>query len=124
MDAALADATAVVHVGFLVFVVVGGFVALRWRWVVAPHLMAAAWGLAITVFGFECPLTAVENRFRNRAGEGDLPGGFIDTYIEGVLYPQQYVEEARLAVAIVVLTSYALHVRQLVRRPEQVTPRA
>lgn len=122
MDAALADATAVVHVGFLVFVVVGGFLALRWRWVLVPHLVAAAWGLAITVFGFECPLTAVENHFRNRAGDGDLPGGFIDTYIEGVIYPQQYVEEARLAAAVVVLVSYALLVRQLARR-STVTPR-
>lgn len=122
MDAALADATAVVHVGFLVFVVVGGFLALRWRWVLVPHLVAAAWGLAITVFGFECPLTAVENHFRNRTGDGDLPGGFIDTYIEGVIYPQQYVEEARLAAAVVVLVSYALLVRQLARR-STVTPR-
>lgn len=116
MDAALADATAVVHFAFLVFVVVGGFVALRWRWVLVPHLAAAAWGLMITLFSWECPLTAVENHFRNRAGEGDLPGGFIDTYVEGVIYPQQYVEEARAAVAVVVLVSYALLARQVVRR--------
>jgi hypothetical protein len=32
--------------------------------------------------------------------------GFIDTYIEGVLYPERFVEEVRLAAAAVVVISW------------------
>ena len=102
----LADATMVVHFAFVAFVVVGGFLAWRWPWVIVPHLVAAGWGLLITVFSLACPLTPVEDRFRRLAGERGLPSGFIDTYIEGVLYPQQYVEEVRAAVAVVIAVSW------------------
>jgi len=102
----LASAVTVLHFGFLAFVVLGGFVAWRWRWVIVPHLAAAAWGGLITVFSIECPLTDVENELRRRAGDGDLPGGFIDTYVEGVLYPERYVDEARALAAAVIVASW------------------
>ncbi len=115
----LADAVAVVHFAFLVFVVVGGFVALRWRWVLWPHLVAAAWGAVIVVFGVNCPLTHLENMLRERAGEAELAGGFIDTYVEGVIYPERFVTEARLLAAAVVTASWIALVRHHVRgRPQ------
>jgi hypothetical protein len=41
-----------------------------------------------------------------------LVGGFIDTYVEGVLYPQRYVAEARAVAAVVVLVSWVGFVRR------------
>jgi len=112
----LADGVAVVHFAFLVFVVVGGFVALRRPWVFWPHLAAAAWGAVIVVFGVECPLTHLENVLRRHAGEAELAGGFIDTYVEGVIYPERFVAEARLLVAAAVVTSWVLLAHRLARR--------
>lgn len=81
----LADATMVVHAGFLVYLVVGGFLAWRWRWAIWPHVAAAAYGLGIVTVGWDCPLTHVENWARARAGLEMLPSsGFIDHYLTGV----------------------------------------
>jgi hypothetical protein len=104
--AVLADAVVVLHFAFLAFVVAGGLLAWRWPWLIWPHLVAAGWGAAIVAFSLQCPLTHVENGLRARAGEPELTGGFIDTYIEGVLYPQRYVAEARALAALVVLVSW------------------
>jgi len=113
----LADAVMVLHFGFLLFVVFGGFVAWRWPWVIWPHLVAAGWGGLIIAFGLNCPLTRVENDFRTRAGGDELAGGFIDTYIEGVLYPERYIGLARALAAVLVLVSWAgfLRLRQQLR---------
>lgn len=108
----LADAVAVVHLGFLVFVVLGGFLALRWRWVWWPHLVAVAWAVVIVVYGTECPLTYLENELRGRAGEPELVGGFIDTYVEGVIYPQRCVDQVRAGAALVVLLSWTALARR------------
>jgi len=104
--AGLADAVVVLHFAFLAFVAGGGLLAWRWPWVIVPHLMAAGWGAVIIVYGVNCPLTRVENALRARAGEAELAGGFIDTYVEGVLYPRHFVAEARALAAVVVLASW------------------
>ena len=54
-----------------------------------------------------CPLTPVEDYFRRATGQAGLERGFIDTYLEGVVYPEQYANLVRLGVAIVVLISWA-----------------
>ncbi|MCL4865603.1 MAG: DUF2784 family protein, partial [Gemmatimonadales bacterium] len=41
----LADLVLVLHLAFLVFVLAGGLLALRWRRVPWLHLPAAAWGI-------------------------------------------------------------------------------
>jgi hypothetical protein len=41
----LTDLTVVVHFSFLAFVLLGGLAARRRRWLVVPHLVAAAWGV-------------------------------------------------------------------------------
>src|SRR5256885_13080054 len=64
----LADVVVLLHTGFVVFVVVGGFLVWRWRWVVWAHVPCALWGIAIEYGGWICPLTPLENAFRARAG--------------------------------------------------------
>ncbi len=83
----LADLVVVVHFGFIVFVILGGLLALRWRRAIWLHLPAAAWGFAIEVFGWICPLTPLENRLRRASGEAGYPGGFIEHYLIPVMYP-------------------------------------
>lgn len=103
----LADATAIVHFLFVAYVVVGGFLAWRRRRTIWLHLAAFAWGFSTVLFGFDCPLTDLENWARHRAGQAGLPpSGFIDHYITGVLYPRNALELVRVGVALVVLASW------------------
>lgn len=104
----VADVAVVLHFGFLAFLVVGGFAALRWRWVLWLHLAAAAWSLGIVVVGQQCPLTALERWATVRAGGQAPERGFIDRYVEGVVYPGALTGPVRALVALVVITSWML----------------
>jgi hypothetical protein len=103
----LADAVMLLHFGFLAFVALGGFVAWRYRWVLVPHVIAVGWGALTVIVGLECPLTDWEDTLRRLGDEEGLPRGFIDTYLTGVVYPQEYLPAAQLLVAALVGVSWA-----------------
>ncbi|MFD7656843.1 DUF2784 domain-containing protein [Actinosynnema sp. NPDC059797] len=103
---ALAESVMVVHFGVLGFLVVGGFLAWRWPRVAYFHAAMAAWGLLVVLFPIPCPLTWLENTFREAAGQEPLAVGFIDTYIDGVLYPDSAARLVQVLVALVVLGSW------------------
>ncbi|WP_067574643.1 DUF2784 domain-containing protein [Nocardia acidivorans] len=104
----LADLTAGVHFLFVAYVVFGGFLAWRRPRTIWLHLAAFAWGFSTILFGFDCPLTNLENWARHQAGDPGLPStGFIAHYITGVLYPSDAVDLVRVLVAITVLVSWA-----------------
>lgn len=79
-----------VHFAFIAYVVFGGVLALRWPRAFWPHLLAVGWGLVAVTFPVTCPLTWAEDWARRRAGQAGLTSGFIDRYVEGVLYPERY----------------------------------
>ncbi|GAA3445859.1 DUF2784 domain-containing protein [Planomonospora venezuelensis] len=116
----IGEAAMMLHFLFLAFMAVGGFLAWRRPRLIRAHLAVAAWGVASVVTGMECPLTVVEDWGRRNAGEQGLPPtGFIDHYIEGVIYPEEHTNLARLAVAALVLISWAGY---LLRRRRAATP--
>jgi hypothetical protein len=96
-----------VHFSYLAYVILGGFLAWRWPRMFWPHLVAAAWGLAVVGIPLTCPLTTAENWARRQAGQSQQTSGFIDRYIEGVLYPSRYTLLLQTAVALAVLVSWA-----------------
>jgi hypothetical protein len=99
-----ADLIVLVHLGFVVFVALGGLLVRRWRWLVWVHLPCALYGAAIEVFGWICPLTPLEQAAREAAGHEGYSGGFIEHHLEGVLYPQGWAQvHLWLAVAVVAL---------------------
>jgi hypothetical protein len=100
----LADLVVIAHFAFIVFVAIGGLLAWRRPALVWLHLVALAWAVGILLIGFACPLTALEKHFRRLGGEPGYAGGFIDHYIENVLYPERFtpVLLALAAAAIVV----------------------
>ena len=117
----------VVHFGYLGYVVLGGFAAWRWPRTIWAHLLAVSWGAVIVVAdlagdGITCPLTYAEDWSRRRAGEAGLDAGFIDRYIEGVLYPDRYATAAQGLAAMVVAASwfgYRARRRRRRRRPDR-----
>jgi len=98
----LADGVMATHFGYLVYLVVGGFLAWRWPRAIYPHLVAVAWALGIVLIGFPCPLTGIERRLRSETGEF----GFIDRYLEGVVYPEEFTTVLRIGVAVMVAIAY------------------
>ncbi|WP_174186167.1 DUF2784 domain-containing protein [Nocardia barduliensis] len=114
----LADATAAAHFAFVAYVVVGGFLAWRFRRTIWLHLLAACWGFSTIVAGFDCPLTHLENWARDRAGLVRLPSsGFIDHYLTGVIYPDQALGSVRILAAALVVASWIGYAWLLRQRP-------
>lgn len=100
----LADAVVVLHLGFVVFVVLGGFLLRRWPRLIYVHVPVAAWGVLIEFAGWICPLTPLENALRARGGQAGYEGGFIEHYIIPVLYPIGLSRNVQWVLAIVALT--------------------
>ena len=101
---ALADLIVALHFGFVLFVVLGGFLVLRWWRVAWVHLPAAIWGAWIEFTGRLCPLTPLENHYRRLGGQAGYPGGFIEHYILPVLYPHGLTRGVQIALGVIVVT--------------------
>ena len=98
-----ADVLVIVHLLFVVFVVVGGFLTWRWPRVAWIHLPCAIWGALIEFAGWICPLTPWENALRHAAGQEGYTGGFIEHYIIPVLYPGTLTRELQIVLGVLVL---------------------
>ena len=101
-----ADATVVVHLGYLAFVALGGLLAWRWRPLLWLHLAAVGWAVGILVVGQDCPLTELQRWFEARAGEPADGRGFVDRYVEGVVYPERFTLALRVLVGTLVLVGW------------------
>jgi hypothetical protein len=104
----LADAIVLVHLGFVLFVVFGGLLVLRWPWIIYLHVPAAAWGIAVEWSGWICPLTPLENLLRERAGMTSYQGDFIERYVVSLLYPAELTRGMQLLLGSVALAVNAL----------------
>lgn len=94
---ALADGVLVVHLAFILFAIFGGLAVLRWRWLAWVHLPLVAWAIFIELTGGICPLTPLENRFRQAAGQAGYDGGFIDHYFTRAIYPMGLTRPIEMA---------------------------
>lgn len=115
-SALLADLVVVAHAAFVCFVVAGGLLALRWPRAAWLHLPAAAWGTWIELSGGICPLTPLEQRLRRAAGEAGYSGGFIEHYLEPVLYPIGLDRRTQLVLGILVIGINAAVYLKVARR--------
>lgn len=84
----LTDLTVFIHLAFILFVVAGGLLVLRWQKMICLHLPAVVWGAVVEYFNIVCPLTPLENYFRKLAGNSTYRTGFIEQYITPLIYPE------------------------------------
>ena len=108
------------HFVFLIYLPVGGLLALRWRGTIWLHAGAVAWAATSVLVHVPCPLTGIERLAREHAGMAPLgSGGFIDHYISDV---GDY--EAQAAALIVVAVSWIGYLASgyLRRPPENIGP--
>ena len=116
---ALADAILVLHLAFILFVVLGGLLVLRYRRLFWLHLPAAAWGAMIEFAGWICPLTPLENWLRAQGGDRGYGGGFIEHYVGALIYPEGLTRELQwLLGAFVLALNAAIYLQLWRRRPK------
>lgn len=99
----LADAVVVLHVLFVLFVLTGGLLALKWRWVIWLHVPAATWGAIVEFSGWLCPLTPLEQWLRARAGQTSYEGDFLARCLLPLLYPAGLTRGVQLILGFGVL---------------------
>jgi hypothetical protein len=116
MDGFLADLVVGVHLFFVLFVVFGGLLVLRWPWVAYLHIPAALWGAAIELGGWICPLTPLENWLRLQVGSAIYSGGFVEHYIIPALYPSALTRTIQVLLGLLVLGINLAIYGYLVRR--------
>lgn len=94
----MADAVLMLHVGFVLFVILGLLLTVvgglaGWSWVRSPlfrglHLLAIGVVVLQAWAGVVCPLTTLENLLRAKAGQASYPGSFIAYWLRAALYYQ------------------------------------
>jgi hypothetical protein len=110
-------ATVGAHLAYLMYVPIGGFLALRWPRTLVAHVPSVAWGVAVVGLELPCPLTKLESWARRRAELPPLPAtGFVDRYVAGSVYPAGRTGAAQaFAFASAALSWAALAARRLRR---------
>ena len=105
---ALADIVVAIHLAFIAFVVLGGLLAFRWRWVPWLQLPLASWGAIVELRGWICPLTPFENWLRQHAGEAGYSGGFVEHYLIPIVYPTWLTPRTQVSMAVIVCVANAV----------------
>jgi hypothetical protein len=95
-DTFLADIVAIIHLGYVVFVILGfvfivAGIIFTWRWIRNPwfrilHLAAIIAVAMEAIVGVNCPLTVLEFRLRYPTGQFQERGSFIGSFIESILF--------------------------------------
>lgn len=99
----LANLVLIVHLAFVVFVLCGGLLVLKWRWIAWLHVPAIAWGAFVEISGWICPLTPLENWLRAQGGDISYRSDFIAQYLLPVLYPGDLTSDLQLLLGTVVI---------------------
>jgi uncharacterized protein DUF2784 len=101
--AMLADLVVILHFAFVLFVIFGGLLVIRWPRLAYLHLPVALYGALIELVGWICPLTPLEKRLRENAGLEGYQGGFVEYYILPVLYPAGLTRNVQLVLGVIVV---------------------
>jgi len=104
-----ADVVVVLHLSFILFVVLGGFLAIRWPRVMWFHLPVVAYGALIEFFSWMCFLTPLENWLRIHSGSLGYTESFTEHYILPLIYPSvlTYTLQVILGIFVIVVNSAA-----------------
>jgi len=110
-----ADLVVLIHFCFILFVILGGFLVIKWRRLIWLHLPAAVWGALIEFYGWVCPLTVLENKLRQASG-GSYSTGFIEHYIIPVIYPAGLTPDIQLLMGLAVVVINLFVYTQIVKK--------
>ncbi|HVE46653.1 MAG TPA: DUF2784 domain-containing protein [Acidimicrobiales bacterium] len=92
---------------FILFVAAGALLTWAWPRMAWAHLPALAWGVGTVTIGFPCPLTSLEKALERRGSGNSYDGGFVDHYLEDVIFPGEYNSALRALAAVVIVFGYS-----------------
>lgn len=115
-----ADFVVLLHFAFILFVVFGAFLVIKWKRLAWLHLPAAMWGALIEFAGWICPLTPLENMLRRAGGERVYSMGFVEHYVLPLIYPAALTRDIQVALGLgVVAINTLVYAALLVYRARQ-----
>ncbi len=112
----IADAIALLHLTFVIFVVFGVLAVVRWHRIAWLHIPSVLWAAFVEMTGWYCPLTPLEKEYRLLAGETVYSDDFVGNYILPMLYPTGLTREIQIGLGVAVLVGNGLVYWLAVRR--------
>ncbi len=83
----LADIVVVIHFLWIVFLIFGALLGVRYKAIKIFHISGLIFALIIQIFGWYCPLTYIEVWLRAKhAPSMAYAGSFIIHYLEKIIY--------------------------------------
>jgi len=98
-----ADVILLAHFAFIIFAVFGGIIVFFKRRAAWFHIPTVLWSALVNFESWICPLTPLENSFRAKAGQAGFKGGFVEHYIEPLVYPGEIPRKMELIAGFSVL---------------------
>jgi hypothetical protein len=98
-----ADTILLLHFFFVLFAILGGLAVLYKRRLIWLHVPVVLWSSLVNLAGWTCPLTPLENFFHAAAGQTGYEGGFIEHYIEPLVYPSGMPRNFELIAGVSIL---------------------
>ena len=119
-----ADAVMVFHFLFIAFALLGSFLILWKPWILWLHIPALAWGVWIEASGNFCPLTPLENHYRELAGQTTYGEGFVTHYLGPIIYPANLTRGAQFIImGILIAVNLVGYGLLVIRRRARLRPR-
>ncbi len=98
-----ADMVLMLHLAFVLFAVLGSLLVFWRRYLLWLHLPTMTWAAWIEFSGTICPLTPLENWLRRQGGITGYQGGFVEHYLEPLLYPPGLTRTTQMILGVAVL---------------------
>lgn len=119
----LADLLVVFHLVFILYVIAGALLIIKWPKTLWLHLPSCFWGMTVEFTGWICPLTPWEIQLRRLAGEEGYTGSFIEHYLIPIIYPSGLTREVQMVLGgTVLIVNLSLYTLILIKRRNRKTP--
>ena len=91
------------HFSFILFVIFGAILILKFKKIIYVHIPAVTWGVYIELSHSTCPLTHLENFFLKKAGKDQYSVDFIENYIFKIIYPPALNYEIQTYLGVILI---------------------
>ena len=118
----LADLLVVFHLVFILYVIAGALLIVKWPKTLWLHLPSCFWGMTVEFTGWFCPLTPWEIQLRMLAGEEGYTGSFIEHYLIPIIYSSGLTREVQMVLGgTVLILNLSLYTLILIKRRKRKT---